>query len=91
MNTEITICRQMAIDDSEYWQLRLTVGNQTFTVCEPSESQEHAEWMADMLMGALQNAGAANVRVGQVATPFDRLPEPSLALLAALAADDGAK
>lgn len=89
MITEITICRQFAPDDSEYWQLRLTIGCQTFTVGEPSDDREHADWMAAQLRTALGNAGVTDIRVGEVASPFDRLPTASPELIAAIAADNG--
>lgn len=74
MNTEITICRQFARDDSAYWQLRLTIGCQTFTVGEPSDEPDQTEWLAEQLRTALGNAGVTDIRVGEIASPFDRLP-----------------
>lgn len=91
MNTEITICRQYYADDSTYWQVRLVIGNQSFVVGTGHDDYTEAVWFADMLKLALESAGAT-VRVGEVKSPFDRLPEyqpPSPELIAAIAADDG--
>lgn len=88
MNTEITICRQFAADDSSYWQLRMIVGCQTFLVGMPCDEHAEAIWLAEQLRTALCNAGASNVRVGEVESPFDRLENQDRDPLAALAADE---
>lgn len=86
VNTEITICRQYYADASTYWQVRLVIG--TFVVGTGHDDYTEAVWFADMLKLALESAGAT-VRVGEVKSPFDRLPEyrpPSPELIAAIVA-----
>lgn len=72
---ELTLCQQFDDTECAYWRMRMHVGSQSFLIGPDCglDTREEIDMHAEMLKVALTRAGVADVRIGEVARPWDRL------------------